>query len=406
MSKKRKGKKKRSTAVTAKRRSEQHKVGFETTSLNLPEGAKLFSLKSDKAVRLDILPYIVGKGNPWADEGTLHYERTFWVHRGIGVDQSSYICLRKTCNEKCPVCEYRAKLSKDPDADEDLIKDLAPKERQLFNVIDTRDRDKGVQLWDISFHLFGKSLDARIRNADEDDGYENFAELEDGFTLKLGIEEGHYGKISFYSVETIDFKPRKEDYDEDILEEVYCLDELLNIIPYKELKQILLQTEDDDDDENEPKSKKGKKGKKGKSKKQKKDDDEFEDDDEEFEDEDDDEEFEDDDEEFEDDDEEFEDSDDDEEFEDEDDDEFEDEDDGEEFEDDDDDEEFEDDDDEDEDEPKSKKGKKGKSKKKPDKKSSKKKCPQKGTFGKDTDQIEGCRDCPIWDECDDEKHKD
>jgi len=368
MSKKRKGKKKRSTAVTAKRRSEQHKVGFETTSLNLPEGAKLFSLKSDKAVRLDILPYIVGKGNPWADEGTLHYERTFWVHRGIGVDQSSYICLRKTCNEKCPICEYRAKLSKDPDADEDLIKDLAPKERQLFNVIDTRDRDKGVQLWDISFHLFGKSLDARIRNADEDDGYENFAELEDGFTLKLGIEEGHYGKISFYSVETIDFKPRKEDYDEDILEEVYCLDELLNIIPYKELKQILLQTEDDDDDDKDEDKPKSKKGKKGKSKKQKKEDDEFEDD------------------EFEDDDEEFEDSDDDEEFEDEDDDEFEDDD--EEFEDEDDefedeDDEFEDeDDDEFEDEPKSKKGKKGKSKKKPDKKSSKKNAPKKGRSGK------------------------
>ena len=69
MSKRKKKREKRSTASAAKRRSEQHKVGFEPTALSLPDGASLFSLKSEKAVRLDILPYVVGKGNPWADEG-------------------------------------------------------------------------------------------------------------------------------------------------------------------------------------------------------------------------------------------------------------------------------------------------------------------------------------------------
>ncbi len=31
-------------------------------------------------------------------------------------------------------------------------------------------------------------------------------------------------------------------------------------------------------------------------------------------------------------------------------------------------------------------------------------CPQGGKFGKDTDKIAGCVDCPLWDACDKMKH--
>ncbi|GAI40862.1 unnamed protein product, partial [marine sediment metagenome] len=150
------------------------------------------------------------------------------------------------------------------DADEDLIKDLAPKERQLFNVIDTKDRKSGVQIWEISYHLFGKPLDRAIKNSDEDDNYEKFAELNDGFSLKLGLEEGHAGKASWFEVVSINFKTRKEDYDEDILEGTTCLDDILIIKDYDELKEIFLQTTDEDEDEEDDKKSKKKK-KKGKS---------------------------------------------------------------------------------------------------------------------------------------------
>jgi len=350
MPKKRKKKReKRSTQSAARRRAEEHGAGFEITSLILPEGVTLFKLKSEKSVRLDILPYIVGKHNPWADEGESYYERTYFVHRGIGADNNSYVCLRKELKKPCPICEHRAKLMKDPDADEDTIKNLAPKERQLFNIIDLRDKEKGVQIWDIAWWLFGKRLEAAIRNGDEDE-YDNFFELENGYTLKLGVEEGRFGGRAFYGIESVNFKSR-EDYDEDILEEVHCLDDVIKITPYDELKKILLQTEEEDED----------KKSKSKSKKKKQQDDEFEDDEDEdvFEDDDEDDEDEDEDE-FED---EFEDDDEDE-FEDDDEDEDEDE-----FEDDDEDEFEDDDEDEDEDEV-PKKSKKNKSTKK---KSSKKK---------------------------------
>ena len=298
MSKKKKDKKRNKGTSglvdRTKKRAAEHK-SFELSSFDLPEGAQLFRVQSNKSIRLDILPYKTGEGNPHCDAGELYYERTFWVHRDIGAEGNSYICSRKTAGKKCPICDFRAKLTKDEDADEDLIKNLAPKERQLFNVIDTKNRDKGVQLFEISFHLFGKMLDARVKNADDDDGYEKFALLEDGLTLKCVFVEKHLGGNSFYEVETIDFKARKEDYEDDILDEVHCLDDLLKFKDYAELKAILLQTEDDDDsdddddDDDEKKSKKGKgKDKKDKKKKEPEPDDDDSDDEDDSDDDDDD----------------------------------------------------------------------------------------------------------------------
>lgn len=411
MSKRRKKKdrkKERSTAALAKRRAETHKAGYENTAFELPDGKKAFVLKSDKVVRLDIIPFEVGEGNPQADKDELYYERTYFVHPRIGTDQTSFVCLAKTCGEPCPICEFRGKLMKDPDADEDLIKDLGPKERQLFNVINTKDRSAGVQIWDMSFHTFGKKLDYEIKNSDEDDGYENFAELKGGFTLKLGIDQRHYGSVAFFEVVAINFKPRVKDYDEDILEEATCLDDILIVKDYDELKEIFLQTvEDENEDEDEDKKKGKAKGKKGGKKKDK---------DENWGDEDEDDNGDDE-------------NDDKDENGDEDEDDVNDSDvpdwskddrvvveiDGEDYPGvitkiDEDEEEatvkFDDGDtgthpfDElkAEPEPESKKSKKAGKKSGKDKKN---KCPGGGKFGKDTDELPECDDCPIWDECDD-----
>jgi len=375
--KKEKKKKKDTVASRAKRRAETHKAGFENTAFEVPDDKNQLLLQTDKTKRLDIIPYTVGEGNPCADPDELYYERTFFVHRGVGADQTSYVCLRKTNEEACPICEYRASLMKDSDADEDEIKDLAPKERQLFNVIDTKDRNKGVQVWEMSFHLFGKRLDKEIKNSDEDDKYENFAELEGGFTLKCGVEEQKQGGYTFFEVVTIHFKPRSKDYDEDIVEEATCLDDILIIKDYDELKQIFLQTVGEDGGDGEGKSsKKKKKSSKGKDKKEtKKDDDTWEESDRvvvEIE--------------------------------------------GEDYpgeitEVDEDEEtatvEFDDGEiredipfDDLEVEP-TKSSKKKKSSKDKDKKGKKGKCPGGGTFGEDTDELPECKDCKKWDACDD-----
>lgn len=230
-----------------RKRAEEHQSGFERTVFNVPEGMKVFSLKKDGVYRIDILPYIVGEGNPFADAGMLHYERTFFTHRGIGPESNSYVCLRKTFKKDCPICDHRARMGRDPDEDADLVKALAPKERQLFNVIDLSNPDDGVQLWEISFHLFGKLLDTKIKNDDEGD-YGDFFKLDSGLLLKLGVEEKSFGGKDFYEVRDIEFKARKQQYDDSMLEQAGILDDLLVEMEYDALKAIFLQTSEADDD--------------------------------------------------------------------------------------------------------------------------------------------------------------
>lgn len=257
-------KKKERKYTSARDRAEKQSSGFSASYLKVPDDVQIFKPKAGPHL-LDILPFVAGTGNPWADEGNIHWERTYYAHRGIGANGDTYICPRMTAKEPCPVCEHRLKVMKEGDEDnEDLIRDLAPKQRQLFKVRNLKDPDKGTQLWDISYFLFGKVMDARLRNSDEEDEWDKFFFLEDGLTLKIGFAEKSFGGSTFYEVETIDFKPRKTDYDDDILDE-FCLDDILLVPTYKTLKEVFMEAKsgpkdkDDDDDEDDPPVKKKRK---------------------------------------------------------------------------------------------------------------------------------------------------
>lgn len=244
--------------TSARERAEKQSIGFTASYLKIPDGVQLFKPKAGR-VLIDILPFTAGEGNPWAQPGNLHWERTYHAHRGVGANSDTFVCPRLAKTGKCPICEHRLRLMKEGDEDEEeLVKDLAPRQRQIFNIIDLKNPDKGVQLWDMSYHLFGKVLDARLRNSDEEDEWDKFFFLEGGLTLKIGFIERSFGGYTFVEAETIDFKQRSEDYDEDILEKTHCLDELIVIPEYGDLKKAFLETgkEKDDDDDDEPKKKK------------------------------------------------------------------------------------------------------------------------------------------------------
>lgn len=254
--------------VSGRRRAEEHKSGFDRTAFKIPDGMGMISIKQAGVRRFDFLCYVVGDEsssggrNPNADPGTLHFERTFWVHRGIGPNEDSYVCPAKTLNKPCPICEARAKLAKRADVDPETVKELAPKERQLWLVIDYGEPDKGPQLFEMSYHLFGKVMDNRLKDSDPDDEYEFFADPMDGKMVKAGFGEKSMGSNKFFECTSLDFKARPEGtkYGKKFTEALPCLDDLLIVLPYDKLNAIFLQTaepdkgkEEDDEPPRKPK---------------------------------------------------------------------------------------------------------------------------------------------------------
>lgn len=246
------------------RENVKEKENSGSSYLNIPKNTTFFSPKKGK-YKIDIIPYVVSdpKHPNGIEAGELWFRRTIFVHYGIGAEEKGYLCL-KTVGKRCPICEQRAKLMKDANSDDELVKALKPKQRDLFNVIDLDNEDKGVQLWEFSHFLFGQKLADEIEQGDDD--LLGFSELVDGKTLEVRFVEKALGKNKFIECDRIDFKDR-DDYDEDILEDTIPLDDILNILPYEKLEAIFLELEEDekpakrskDDDEEDEKPRRNKK---------------------------------------------------------------------------------------------------------------------------------------------------
>jgi len=240
----------RSARDNARKRAEEHKEGGGKNfirSTSVPEGIKYIKVKDDESNRFAILGYDVEVDhNPFADKDSFHFERTYYVHTipdpMSDKDRSSKIvCPSKTFGKPCPICEYLETLDwNDEDGDQKIMKAMKVKERQLWNVIDLLDEEKGVQLWDYSYHLFGKKLDSELQNADEEDEDDLFADWEGGKDLKIAWEEKRMGKAVFYEASSIKFKSRKKDYEDPA---VIDLDACIVVYTYDTIKELLAGTE-------------------------------------------------------------------------------------------------------------------------------------------------------------------
>jgi len=265
MSKKSRAEKKEKFASASDRLAFRKGVG-ERTAIAVPEGVSFFGPKKEGTWKIEVIPYKVGKRNPnkKVEKGSYYYELTYFIHPRIGADNNSYCCLQRTFGKKCPVCEHRIKLEKSAESEEEkkLVKSLYPKERQLFNIFDHGEPEKGVQIFEISFHNFGKHLDKKIRTADDEDRerLNQFFHPTKGRTLRITGSEESMGKQKYIEFSDIEFKKRSEPLDEALLEEAVDLESLPIELEYDELKKIFLQSgddeDDDEDDDDKPKKKK------------------------------------------------------------------------------------------------------------------------------------------------------
>lgn len=234
--------KRRIQYVKAKEAAEKDLSGFDVTTIDLPKGMSLFSFKKEDHYRIDVLPYVVGKKNPRADEGMIYYERRYYVHKNIGPENKWYTCPAKTFGHPCPVCEHVHELEQGG-RDKKTIDALRAKMRQLWAIVDLDDDEKKIQIHEGPYYNgLGELLSTKIAALENDDPRNDFFHLDGGMTLKVYAKSESGGTGKFIKPVDIDMVPRRKGYDESVLDDVPCLDKLPRELSYDELHEIYYQT--------------------------------------------------------------------------------------------------------------------------------------------------------------------
>lgn len=236
----------------ARRWAEEEQSNFETTTLRIPEGLGFYKLQ-EGVVNIDIIPYrvktggrgdhAVKGGNPHAEAGELYFQRTYHQYSHIGPGDHRFVAPGATFGDRDYIVEVRQALQRQPGHDPAEEKALAPKKRQLWLVYDHDEPEKGVQLWDFSFHQFGKLLRDRIISSDEASGWDMFWKTDtQGMTLRLTVKENKpYG----LEVIAIDFMPRKKPLPAEIVNHDYDLDAMPIRMSYEKLKAAYLGVDEE-----------------------------------------------------------------------------------------------------------------------------------------------------------------
>jgi hypothetical protein len=199
------------------------------------DGVEFESFKAKKGTfELDFIPFWMKHKNlEDIPAGEMWYRYQILVHHNIGTSKKKIVCPR-TIGEKCPICEYRNELMKTPGYDKEEAKALGVQKQELYNVIDRSSGKDDILLWRVARGNFGDFLEEEIRSS-TDEAIGAFAEPVEGYTVKVRFSEETFNKNTFFSANRIDFIPRDYDYPDEIVDEAYQLDEIINILPYEEL---------------------------------------------------------------------------------------------------------------------------------------------------------------------------
>src|SRR5271157_458182 len=251
---------------TSRRGSFREKVSHNSTQqrskaanyghLHLPRGVNVFKEEAGGRIALDILPYFVTDlHHPDRDdereiaiEGTLWYRRPYKLHRSIGADNASVVCLG-SIGKKCPICEYRAKqLSEGANWQDEAIKAMRPSDRNLYYTVPkgSSKHEEKPYLWDISQFLFQEKLNNEL---EENEEFGDFPDPEKGLTLRIRFSEEKLGNNSYAETSRIDFAERDYAYDEKLIRDLPSLDEMLDIKDYREVERLFFESDTGDEDE-------------------------------------------------------------------------------------------------------------------------------------------------------------
>lgn len=217
------------------RQSQESGTYRRTSSLfkNNIGNVKFFKCKEGGNL-FDIIPYEVGNNDPISKKGSLAYVLRIFVHKGASQTGEDIICLEQTFpgkKYKCPVCvEYRKRIAKGESPEDLKHLKYGGWPRTIYNVLDRKDMNAGIQVFNTSAWLFQQYLDviskktSLNKKTSELESHVPFADLEDGRSIAFD-RQGMDEKTKFIGV-------RFEDRDDPIPDEIteksaYCLDELI-----------------------------------------------------------------------------------------------------------------------------------------------------------------------------------
>lgn len=204
-------------------------------AIKVPSGVDFYKVEEGKKP-LVIVPYEAGEGNPERKKGELTPARHYFSHRDASPSGGPVICAKETFGEKCAICEYRRKLEQESKVDKDTIKALIPSARALFNVIDPTEKEPKVHVLDISNHCFFKTLKEEILGKKDDDLVETWWQPDGGVTLIVKWRKNKTGDFEFVEAKDISFEKRSK-LRSGVLKQAVCLDELLEVPDYDEIKK-------------------------------------------------------------------------------------------------------------------------------------------------------------------------
>lgn len=198
---------------------------------------------------INIIPYFAGKNNPTKKEGKLAHNLDFYVHRKVGLNEDTYICLQKTYGKKCPICEEQAMLRKQDDYDEAYVKSLNSTRRVIYNIecLDSeKEQRKGVQLFEVSHWLFEKEL-AELAKKPRGGGTIEYPDPDTGKVVCFR-KKGSGPTSTEYKA--FQFVERTEPVSDEVLNAALTLDQIVHIPSYDEVRKAFFGI-DADEEENE-----------------------------------------------------------------------------------------------------------------------------------------------------------
>lgn len=251
-------------------------------ALDFPADVSVMKLTADHVNIVDILPFkvlnehhpLVASGSVEADGQTFDDIFVYFEHKNVNENGDSVLCNYMTYGKKCPICEERqrkynaAKAAGNPKPWEDPeVKALKAQARVLMNVIDWRNREKGIQILAGSDFILRQGVlnGAKVNRGDMEDKNATLVELGQTFTIETYDYKSKENKVTehlYYASPTNGFgveiectndtfggneyaKPirfglraRKDQYKRDIVDKTYDLPSFLVQRPYDEVEKI------------------------------------------------------------------------------------------------------------------------------------------------------------------------